>query len=835
MKRFLLMLGVAAMAGGVCASPLTPEQALGRLDKSGARKIAGKSANRPRLVHTAKGFAGEATLYVFNNHDNSGYMLVSADDVAVPLLGYCDTEGFDETEMSPEFKYWIGEYSRQIEYAASRNLPAENATRATRATHAAVAPMLKTTWDQGSPYNNLTPTDSKGQHAYTGCVATAMAQVMKYWNYPQKAVGTVTLSEFPVGYTGRQSLNLGKQDFDWTNMLDSYSGSYTDAQADAVAWLMQACGYSCDMKYSVGGSGASSFRAALAFSQNFLYNKNINYCQRDFYSASEWDELVYGELAAGRPVMYGGQSTSVGHQFVCDGYDGNGYYHFDWGWSGMSNGYFLLDALDPDSVGAGGGAGGGYNYGQDIMTGIQPTETAAPVVVLSQFGNLSGSVSNRTLSLALSGSGYWVNASLITANISIGVMFEPVNGGTSKWVEVANSESLSGLTSDGSYRGWKAPMTVSVPTDLADGKYKVTVCSADKGQNSEAQPVRTEMGCVNYFYVTKTGSSYVVENVTEKSVTLESAEFTTSLYYGSQAKLSIKVKNNTDEELTQGFYPRFYVGNTCHLLGEGIVLTLQPGEEVTKEFSTLMELSTNGTAPTKVTSYTFKMYDPISGTEYGLSSTVSMRPAAAVNITVNSLAVPNAQTVKVTTSKGTIDAYSVWNKNNIPFEMSVTNTGQFFAYPISLGVFEPNQTSTYVIVSMNPTLNLERGETAVVKGILQFGDAKTGTIYTVSPYYRDPSGNNPIRGTSIYFVYDPSGVEESVADGFSLVCESATGVVSASSESGVASLEVFDMSGRKVAAAYNGAELNVTLEAKGVYVAVAKDASGKTRSIKVMR
>ena len=168
MKRFLLMLGVAAMAGGVCAAPLTPEQALGRLDKSGARKIAGKSANRPRLVHTAKGFAGDATLYVFNNHDNSGYMLVSADDVAVPLLGYCDTEGFDEAEMSPEFKYWIGEYSRQIEYAASRNLPPGNATRAT---HAAVAPMLKTTWDQGSPYNNLTPT-SGGQHAYTGPVSS---------------------------------------------------------------------------------------------------------------------------------------------------------------------------------------------------------------------------------------------------------------------------------------------------------------------------------------------------------------------------------------------------------------------------------------------------------------------------------------------------------------------------------------------------------------------------------------------------------------------------------------------------------------------------------------
>lgn len=832
MKRFLLMLGVAAIAGGVSAAPLTPEQALGRLDKSGARKIAGKSANRPRLVHTAKGFNGEATVYVFNNQDSDGYILLSADDVAVPLLGYCDTEGFDEAGMSPEFKYWMGEYSRQIEYAANRDLPV---AKSTRATHAAVAPMLKTTWDQGAPYNNLAPADSKGDHAYTGCVATAMAQVMNYWNYPQKATGRGLLSAFPVGYTGTQSLNLGKQNIDWANMLNSYSGNYTEAQANAVAWLMQACGYSCDMKYSVGGSGASSFRAALAFSKNFLYNKNIDYCQRDFYSASEWDELVYGELAAGRPVMYGGQSTSVGHQFVCDGYDGNGYFHFNWGWSGMSDGYFLLDALNPDSVGAGGGAGGGYNYGQDIMTGIQPTETAAPEARLSQFGNLSATYKGGKVTLSLSGqSPFWVNAGLLTVNVGFGLYYEAENGSVARWVEITSSE-LAGLDDSGNFRGWKGPLTVEVPSDLPDGRYKVTVSSVDKAINGEAKPVRTEMGCVNYFYITKTGTSCVVENVKQKSITLESAEFTTSLYYGNQAKLSIKVKNNTDEVLTQGFYPEFYIGEVCHLEGEGVVLTLQPGEEVTKEFSTLMKLTETGTAPKGRTTYKFRMYDPISGTLYPLESSVVMNQATAVNITVNSLEVPGAKTVQVSNRGGTVEAYSVWDRQNIPFDISVTNTGQYFAYPISLGVFEPNQTSTSVIVSMNPTLILERGETAVASGVLQFGSAKTGTLYTVSPYYRGPDGMTQIKEISAYFIYDPSGVEESVADGFSLTCDSATGVVAASSESGVESLEVFDMSGRRVAAAYNGAELSVTLDAKGVYVAVAKDASGKTRTIKVMR
>ena len=130
-------------------------------------------------------------------------------------------------------------------------------------------------------------------------------------------------------------------------MIDSYNGSYTDEQAAAVAYLMKACGYSCDMAYTPNSSGALSINAAKALFENFKYNPNLQYLNRDYLSATEWENIIYAELAAKRPVLYGGRSSSVGHEFVCDGYDGNGYFHFNWGWGGMSDGYFLLDALNP--------------------------------------------------------------------------------------------------------------------------------------------------------------------------------------------------------------------------------------------------------------------------------------------------------------------------------------------------------------------------------------------------------------------------------------------------------------------------------------------------------
>ncbi len=192
-----------------------------------------------------------------------------------------------------------------------------------------------------------------------------MAQVMYYWKYPEKGTGTVTAR---VNDIQTAPIDLSTITFDWDNMTDTYDQSSTPAQKKAVAALMKACGYSVDMGYTVDESGAQTINLAKALVENFGYNENITFLQRNYFSGQDWNNLVYGELKAGRPVLYSGASITGSHQFVCDGYDGNGYFHINWGWGGMSDGYFLLEALNPGAQGTGGSAGG-YNYAQTIKIG----------------------------------------------------------------------------------------------------------------------------------------------------------------------------------------------------------------------------------------------------------------------------------------------------------------------------------------------------------------------------------------------------------------------------------------------------------------------------------
>ncbi|MDE7116799.1 MAG: C10 family peptidase, partial [Muribaculaceae bacterium] len=327
MKKILTLAGMLAMSAVLSASPLTPEQALKRAQANSPRlKKAATAAPSAsfRLSYSLSTPAGEPALYVFDYPASAGYMIVSADDAAAPVLGYADSGNFDSENIPPQMAWWLSQYAAGIEYASEKGIKASATTRSSKA---AVAPLMKTKWNQGTPYNDLCPSVNSVR-CPSGCVATAMAQVMKYHNYPDVGTGRV-VATLPQGQgvTGDPYINLASKPFDWDNMLDEYSGySYTTAQATAVATLMQAAGYASKMSYGVKGSGALSLNAAMALSKNFKYNPNIQYLQRNYFNASDWGEIIYKELAAGRPVMYGGQSTSVGHEFVCDGYDGNGYY-----------------------------------------------------------------------------------------------------------------------------------------------------------------------------------------------------------------------------------------------------------------------------------------------------------------------------------------------------------------------------------------------------------------------------------------------------------------------------------------------------------------------------
>lgn len=242
-------------------------------------------------------------------------------------------------------------------------------------------------YDQGTPYNNLCPMIN-GRRAVTGCVATAMAQIMRYYSYPNVGVGRVTYT----GSNGAETIDLSNYPFHWNLILDDYSGQYTSAQGEAVATLMLACGAALNMNYSADGSGSYLDKAMVAFKNNFSYSKKIGHFDSNNVPNPEelilydWAPEIREQHKKGYPVMYAGNPAvgTAGHAFVIDGYkviDGVYYYHVNWGWSGAFNGYYLLMNLAPDGENYAG-------YGCDVVINIYPEGwTDVEDVVTPNVGN----------------------------------------------------------------------------------------------------------------------------------------------------------------------------------------------------------------------------------------------------------------------------------------------------------------------------------------------------------------------------------------------------------------------------------------------------------------
>ena len=291
-------------------------------------------------------------------------MILSADDVAPAVLGYSDSESFDTDDMPDNLRYWLDEYARQIAFAASKGMAAEPKAVKQRAD---VAPKITTLWDQLEPYNDQTPYHN-GKQCPTGCVATALAQIMNYHKWPVKPTGKKTFTSY---YVGQLSIDFDQITFEWDKMLDRYYMTSPDENINAVATLMTAAGYASEMTYHQNSSGAAGNTAAAGLFTHFGYSKGMSLENRDWYGIEEWENLVYAELTENGPVYYEGTGSGGGHAFVCDGYESEtGKFHFNWGWTGKGNGYYRLSALDPDYQGTGGNSLG-YNYTQDIIRNLK--------------------------------------------------------------------------------------------------------------------------------------------------------------------------------------------------------------------------------------------------------------------------------------------------------------------------------------------------------------------------------------------------------------------------------------------------------------------------------
>ncbi|MDE6397566.1 MAG: C10 family peptidase [Muribaculaceae bacterium] len=475
MKNPLVLLTLAC---GAClpamSASLTPEQALSRFENNGPQQVRPMSDNAGGMtLHATYG-----NLYVFTGSD--GFVVLPADDRAPVLLAYSDKTDCD-FESNPGLAYWFGYYNREIDLLKSQAVSQPTEYAPVRETRREIAPLLKTEWNQEAPYNDLCP-KVDGHETVTGCVATAMAQVMKYYNYPEHGKGKHSYFWRP----GEEELSFDYDStpFQWSLMTDRYDDKSSAESRHAVAELMLACGISVDMHYEPGGSGAATTVMGESLIDIFDYSPSIWMPQRAYYGYDEWEAMIYADLAEGMPVLYSGAGTAGGHQFVCDGYASDGFFHFNWGWGGMSNGYFLLTALNPANLGVGGGAGG-FNSSQTATLGVRRPEAGDRRVYLF-YNNRAFSTDAATVKAGerLMTEGLYFNYSLSTMpdGSRLGLKFVSADGSTVKYVD---GPGVGGYRPDDG----RENIEIIFP-ELADGTYTITpALYADGGWSDVRMPV----------------------------------------------------------------------------------------------------------------------------------------------------------------------------------------------------------------------------------------------------------------------------------------------------------------------------------------------------------
>ncbi|HWB61976.1 MAG TPA: C10 family peptidase, partial [Chitinophagales bacterium] len=333
---------------------------------------------------------GQPVYYVFNVEGEEGFVMVSAEDMVQPILGYSTTSKFYIENAPPRIQDWLNTYRQEIVYVKENmvnapeeiktqwedyysNVRPQNASRAQRS----VTPLLQTTWNQAPYYNTQCPYDAnRGANCVTGCVATAMAQILKYWNYPSQGAGYHSYNDQNYG---NQSANYGASTYNWASMPNSISSNNTE-----IAKLMYHCGVAVNMNYGVDesaawviiqdalGSQGDSSCAEYAYKKYFGYDPStVKGMRRSGYNDQTWSDMLKNELDNSRPVQYVGSGSGGGHTWVCDGYDANSNFHMNWGWGGIDDGYFSLNSLAPSTLGIGGGTGN-FNSNQEMVIGIKP-------------------------------------------------------------------------------------------------------------------------------------------------------------------------------------------------------------------------------------------------------------------------------------------------------------------------------------------------------------------------------------------------------------------------------------------------------------------------------
>ena len=795
LPKILTVAGTIAFALSAAAATLTPEQALSRAT-SQMRKVGG-TGDKMHLAYTVN-IANTSTpaIYVFSRENH--YMILSADDNAEPILGYAD-DSFDADNIPPSMQWWLDEYARQIKAVEGSNQPYSRAASAERAP---IAPMITTRWDQSEPYNNKCPIIS-GRRSMTGCLATALAQVLKYHSWPERGTGSYSYRQ---GLT-TISFNYGETVFDWDNMLDTYTNSATDAQNDTVATLMFGCGVGVNMRYGANASGASDAFVPGALINYFNYDKGMRYLARDCYSISQWENVIYNSLVEYGPVLYCGQSNEGGHAFVCDGYSNDGFFHFNWGWGGMSDGYFRLTALNPGQQGTGGSLSG-FNFNQSIIDGItKPREGSviAPNIILTSDLTLPA---DTRYGRVIEVEGSFVNYGMdVTGNL--GLKF--VDNATGETTYSVGASLGSGLSTGYGVSGYG----VSAPMKK-NGTYTVTTAFRDS--NNEWYDIPAYYNAVSAYTATVDRPTITFTPITASSIEVSNLDLVLPIYLGQNFELKAMAKNTGSRDYSAIVAPAILdAANNVVAFGDYMPLEIGSGETTEIDYFGKMVNYVNDVVP--------------SAGDYNLCfiETMSQKIISdIINVPVRASMSPRIGISSLRLVGGGDNA----NGADLEFVATARGNGGYFCGSLQVVIFPAEgDYSVATLPTNNIVLSLGKSEEITAKG--EITDAEIGGKYWALVY----NGQEPLSSSIYEFTvtrFEQSGITSPEAGAFTVSPNPADGVAHFSELA--TDIQVYNLSGAIVTAADQAESVDLSALPAGMYLLKATpESTGTPTTVRIIR
>lgn len=475
--------------------------------------IAGAQLNgAAKGIHKAPGTQvkikkiSSAEMYnVYTRGSGDGFVIVSKDNSFTPVLGYSEST-FDIDNASPSFKWWLEQINASLKMRAAAGQPAKVSK------YIPVENFVKSKWGQEKPYYSLTPTVD-GAQTLTGCVATAMAQILFYYKYPESSTGSgyYTLNEQKTQYPVELSST-----YVWGQIKNQYTLLVTSAQKKAVGQLLYDCGVASGMDYSVTGSGTFLYRAALGFARNLRFDSlAIHYADRDVYADAEWMDIIYRELASKRPILYGGVDGTYGHAFLFSGVDNDGKIWVNWGWNGVADGFYDIADLAPTSKILGSAEDMHFNTAQDMVYGITPNPDFSEIrACKSEWAT----VSRYSLS---------ASDNSVVANLGVAYNYHylPFSGDIVLIAKKDGTEYPFVLRSLHDVDPRKGAALFGLSANLAtlpEGQYKAYVASKSSSEQLY-QPIRTPMGAID-FDLTKDASGITIGSYQNVNTGVESVK-----------------------------------------------------------------------------------------------------------------------------------------------------------------------------------------------------------------------------------------------------------------------------------------------------------------------